>query len=50
MNEEVSKEAKVILDGVEVSLGQLNEARSRKDARVVEESPGVYKTLKRLQG
>jgi len=40
----------ITLDGVPVSVQQLNEAKSNPTVRIVEDSPGVFKTLKRLQG
>ncbi len=41
-------EPTVKLDGVEVSMTQLQEQQKRKDIRIVEVAPGEYKTLQRL--
>lgn len=38
------------LDGRPVTPEQLNEAKANPNVRVVESAPGVYKTLKRIQG
>lgn len=46
----MDNEPKVMLDGKPVTPQQLNEARANPNVRIVEDSPGVYKTLKRLQG
>jgi hypothetical protein len=40
----------ITLDGKPVTPEQLNEARSKANVRIVEEAPGVFKTLQRLQG
>lgn len=38
------------LDGRQVTLMELNEAKSQPGIKIVEEAPGVFKTLKRLNG
>lgn len=47
--EEEDVDEKIILDGQEVTKEKLQEEMSRKDIRIVEVSPGVYKTLIKLQ-
>lgn len=39
-----------ILDGNPVTLLELNEARNKPGIKIVEQSPGVFKTLQRLNG
>lgn len=38
------------LDGREVTLVELNEARNKAGTKIIESSPGVFKTLQRLNG
>jgi len=40
----------VILDGVQVSEQQLQEAMNNPNVRIVKVSEGVYKTLQKLNG
>lgn len=48
---ELQEEKKIQLDGKEVTLQELNEAKQKTQnpLRIVEVSPGEYKTLTRLQ-
>lgn len=46
----MSNDTNVTLDGTPVTQQQLNEARANPNVRIVEDSPGVFRTLKRLQG
>lgn len=43
---------KIFLDGKEVTVEQLNEAKNNNAVRIVEEKgkPGVWKTLKKIKG
>ena len=38
------------LDGSPITLVELNEAKNKNGIKIKEESPGVYKTLQRLNG
>lgn len=38
------------LDGSPITLVELNEAKNKNGVKIKEESPGVYKTLQRLNG
>lgn len=38
------------LDGRQITLMELNEAKSKPGVRITEVSPGVFKTLQRLNG
>lgn len=38
------------LDGKQVTLLELNEARNKPGIKITEVSPGVFKTLQRLNG
>lgn len=38
------------LDGKPITLVELNEARNKPGVKIVEQSPGVFKTLQRLNG
>lgn len=40
----------ITLDGQPTTLVQINEARNKPGVKIKEESPGVYKTLQRLNG
>lgn len=40
----------ITLDGQPATLVQINEARNKPGVKIKEESPGVYKTLQRLNG
>lgn len=40
----------ITLDGQPATIFQINEARTKPGVKIVEQSPGVYKTLKRLNG
>lgn len=40
----------ITLDGNPVTQEQLREAQGNPNVRIVESAPGVFKTLKRLQG
>ena len=46
----MAEEAKITLDGKEVTAQQLQEAKENQATRIVEEAPGVYKTLKKIKG
>lgn len=41
---------KYTLDGREVTLMELNEAKNKPGVKIVESAPGVFKTLQRLNG
>lgn len=41
---------KYTLDGREISLVELNEAKNKPGTKLVETSPGCFKTLQRLNG
>lgn len=38
------------LDGSPITLVELNEAKNKAGVKIKEDSPGVYKTLQRLNG
>lgn len=38
------------LDGKQITLIELNEARAKPGIKIVETAPGVFKTLQRLNG
>lgn len=38
------------LDGKQITLVELNEARNRPGVKIVETAPGTFKTLQRLNG
>lgn len=38
------------LDGNPITLLELNEAKSKPGIKIVEQAPGVFKTLQRLNG
>ena len=49
-NSKESTAVKYTLDGREITLIELNEAKNKPGIKIVESSPGVYKTLQRLNG
>lgn len=53
MEEEQKTQTEVVkytLDGKEISLVELNEAKSKPGTKLVETAPGCFKTLTRLNG
>lgn len=41
---------RITLDGQPVTIFQINEAKNKPGIRIIEQSPGCYKTLQRLNG
>jgi hypothetical protein len=51
--EEETKPTEIVkytLDGKEISLVELNEAKNKPGTKLVETAPGCFKTLQRLNG
>jgi hypothetical protein len=50
VKEQASNAVTYSLDGRQITLLELNEARNKPGVHIKETAPGVYKTLQRLNG